>query len=247
MVGRTVDLATLVDFDRLLKIAGTIYSKIQYLVGLSILISFYDEIAADKFLNSRNIWGPWFSKLAAWGGQSFPLERVAWLRVHGIPLHLLELDVLKMVGELFSKVLYVPNLIEEDKDLSVFRAEVLAWEDKRIKENVRIVWKNKSFRVWVEKQQEEWIPDCLGFNDVVPPDGSSPMMSSSVIRKEDSENVEDEGLSRSDDPVDVFEPVGSGFEEGGVSGSGFWEDPKRPGFSFFEEGLSSKIDGVKND
>ncbi|KAJ0538429.1 putative RNA-binding domain superfamily [Helianthus annuus] len=166
VVGRTVDLQTMVEFDRLLRIAGTVYSRIQYLGGLSILISFNDETSAKQFLESREIWGPWFTKFEAWGGQSLPLERVAWLRLHGVPLHLLEPDILLLIGELFGKVLHVPKRLEEDRDLSVNRAGVLAGEAQRIKENVKLKWKNRSYRVWVEEEQDEWIPDCSGFADV---------------------------------------------------------------------------------
>ncbi|KAJ0571130.1 putative RNA recognition motif domain, nucleotide-binding alpha-beta plait domain superfamily [Helianthus annuus] len=58
VVGRTTDLETLVDFNRLMKIAKFEYSRLQYLGGLSILISFTDEASAARFLESSNIWGP---------------------------------------------------------------------------------------------------------------------------------------------------------------------------------------------
>ncbi|KAJ0765083.1 hypothetical protein HanPI659440_Chr08g0299451 [Helianthus annuus] len=124
----------------------------------------------------------------AWRGKSFPLERVVWLRLHGISLHLLEPDVLKMIGDLFGKVLHVPKSLEEDLDLSVNRLGVLAGEVQRIKENVKIKWKNRSYRVWVEEEQDEWIPDCLGFAEVDSPVGSSSLMSSPVVRMSEPGN-----------------------------------------------------------
>ncbi|KAJ0561082.1 hypothetical protein HanHA300_Chr06g0218811 [Helianthus annuus] len=152
VVGRTVDLETLVDFDRLLNIAGTTFSRIQYLGGLSILISFPDEALAEKFLKARDLWGPWFSHLDAWRGQSLLFERVAWLRLHGIPMHLVDPFVLRSIGDSFGKVLHVPKDIEDKKDLSVFRVGVLAGESKRIKEMMNLKWKNKIFRIWVEEE-----------------------------------------------------------------------------------------------
>ncbi|KAJ0668536.1 hypothetical protein HanPI659440_Chr17g0690501 [Helianthus annuus] len=159
-VGRAVDLETLVDFHRLLRITRTDFSNIQYLGGLSILISFSDEFSAKKFLDSREVRGPWFSKLVAWEGQSLPIERVVWLMLYGVPLHLLDLDVLKMVGELFGKVLHVQISLVDEKDMSVNRVGVLAGKAQRIKENVKVKWKNKNYRIWVEEEQDEWIPDC---------------------------------------------------------------------------------------
>ncbi|KAM0062662.1 putative RNA recognition motif domain, nucleotide-binding alpha-beta plait domain superfamily [Helianthus debilis subsp. tardiflorus] len=85
VVGRVVDLEMLVDFDRLLRIAKVNFAKIQYLGGLSLLVSFPEEFVANQFLESKVIWDPWFSKLEKWNGQYLPLERVAWLRLSITP------------------------------------------------------------------------------------------------------------------------------------------------------------------
>ncbi|KAM0069818.1 hypothetical protein Hdeb2414_s0001g00005991 [Helianthus debilis subsp. tardiflorus] len=114
VVGRAVDLETLVDIDRLLTIAKFVVANVQYLGGLSVLISFHEEESANRFLSVKNIWEPWFSKLDPWKGQTLPFERVAWLKLTGIPLHLFEGDVLSQVGAVFGKVLHVPNEFEED-------------------------------------------------------------------------------------------------------------------------------------
>ncbi|KAJ0704417.1 hypothetical protein HanPI659440_Chr14g0562471 [Helianthus annuus] len=196
VVGRTVNLETLVDFHRLLRIAKIEYYRIQYLGGLSILVSFSDGEAASRFLESREIWNPWFSKLEAWGGQSLPLERVACLKLCGIPLHLIESDVLKLVGELFSKVIHVPESLEEDKDLSFFRIGVLAGEAQRIREFVSLKWKNISFRVWVEEEQEIWVPDCLVGQDGSSSGGGSAEQSSPVGNLGDSGGVGVEGSQK---------------------------------------------------
>ncbi|KAJ0752768.1 putative RNA recognition motif domain, nucleotide-binding alpha-beta plait domain superfamily [Helianthus annuus] len=66
VVGRKVDLETLVDLDKLLRIAKVSFSRIQFLGGPPVLISFLDCDSANKFLDSRVIWGPWFTKLEAW-------------------------------------------------------------------------------------------------------------------------------------------------------------------------------------
>ncbi|KAL9992600.1 hypothetical protein Hdeb2414_s0006g00188401 [Helianthus debilis subsp. tardiflorus] len=173
VVGRTVNLETLVDFKKLLKIAKTDFTNLFYLGGLSIMISFSDESPATAFLESKNLWGPLFSKLDMWVGQSLPLERVAWLRILGIPLHLLVEDVLTQVGDLFGKVLHVPRILYGVQDLSVFSVGVLAGEAPRIREPVNLNWKNRVYIVWVEEEQEVWVPDCLGSVDGVPNDDSS--------------------------------------------------------------------------
>ncbi|KAF5822052.1 putative RNA recognition motif domain, nucleotide-binding alpha-beta plait domain superfamily [Helianthus annuus] len=177
---RTVDLETLVDFDRLLRIAGTEFSRIQYLGGLSILISFRNEESAKEFLNARVVWDPWFSKLETWNGQSLSLERMVWLKVLGVPLHILEPGLLDQIGGMFGKVLHVPKLLDEDHDLSVSRVGILVGEPHRIRENVVLKWKNCCYRVWVEEEENDWIPDCLVRSDSVSFGEGSPVQSSPV-------------------------------------------------------------------
>ncbi|KAF5778737.1 putative RNA recognition motif domain, nucleotide-binding alpha-beta plait domain superfamily [Helianthus annuus] len=178
LVGRAVNLETLVDFDKLLNIAKVPVANIQYLGGLSLLISFHDVVAAKKFLDSKVIWGPWFSRLDLWNGQTFPFERVAWLRMIGFPIHLFDPDVMIQVGEQFGRVLHTPKFVEEDPDVSVCSVGVLVGEPGRINDSVTLFWNKKSYRIWVEEEHEVWVPDCLNSSESF---DSGPAMSSPVV------------------------------------------------------------------
>ncbi|MFS7987383.1 hypothetical protein Hanom_Chr11g01021871 [Helianthus anomalus] len=170
---------------------------------------------------TRHIWGPWFSKLSAWDGQSMPFKKVAWLRLIGFPLHLLESDVVKSVGELFGKVMHVQRALGEDKDLSITRVGVLSGVVERINEAVSVKWKNRCYRIWVEEEVDVWVPDFLGGVEGFNPNGSSPLASSPVVKVAESGNgggmFEEEeeagmggGSSRGDDQVGEFFEVGGG-------------------------------------
>ncbi|KAJ0524537.1 hypothetical protein HanHA300_Chr09g0301611 [Helianthus annuus] len=204
LVGRTVDLETLVDFDKLLRIAKLSVANLQYLGGLSLLISFSDADSAKVFMDAKKVWGPWFSKLDYWSGQSLPLERVAWLKLCGIPLHLLDPVVLGLVGDSFGKLLHVPKLYEEDLDLSAVRVGVLVGSSGRIKEEVSLRWKDRSFRIWVEEDSDVWVPDCLDRDvDSELVDDSSPEFS--PVDDTVSGSGEMEGLQSSEFGVPVEE------------------------------------------
>ncbi|KAJ0804978.1 putative RNA recognition motif domain, nucleotide-binding alpha-beta plait domain superfamily [Helianthus annuus] len=223
VVGRTVDLETLVDLDRLFRIAKVGYVNFQYLGGLSVLISFCDNDAASVFLDSKGLWGPWFSKLALWEGQSLPFERVAWLRVMGLPLHLVDMDVLKSVGELFGKFLHVQKSFDDVKDLSVSRVGILVGDMERVKEFVSLRWKDRSFRIWVEEELDIWIPDCLEGVEGGSPVSSSPLASSPVGAPEGGENlgglnVEDEELCMGNGARGEVDPAHSSSNSGGSGG-----------------------------
>ncbi|KAM0017372.1 hypothetical protein Hdeb2414_s0027g00687371 [Helianthus debilis subsp. tardiflorus] len=201
VIGRTVNLETMVDFDKLMRIAKVEFSRIQYLGGLTFLISFPDKTAARRFLEAKNLWDPWFTKLDAWRGQSLHLERVAWLKLSGIPLHLLDTDLLSQIGALFGKVLHVPKGLEEEQDLSVCRVGILAGEANRINEVVKVKWKNRLFRTWVEEELDVWTPDCLGVSIRAFSDVSSLMASSPVVGNSVAGNMEPEGSQKEFDGV----------------------------------------------
>ncbi|KAM0056036.1 hypothetical protein Hdeb2414_s0006g00213281 [Helianthus debilis subsp. tardiflorus] len=175
LVGRTVNLETLVDFDRLLRIAKMVVTNIQ---------------------------------LDGWSGQSLPYERVSWLKLCGIPLHLFSSEVMSQVGELFGKVLHVPKVLEEGQDLSVCRVGMLVGEVDRINEGVLVRWKNRSDRIWVEEDPNDWVPDRLGA--VISPvsvEGSSPV-SSSVVDVNGSDSWGNEETLHGDSGVGVEKPLG---------------------------------------
>ncbi|MFS7995432.1 hypothetical protein Hanom_Chr12g01117831 [Helianthus anomalus] len=92
---------------------------------------------------------------------TLPFERVAWVKLTGVPLHLVDSDVLSQVGAIFGKVLYVPKEFEEDQDLSVVRVGVLVSHHRKILDEVVLSWRSRSYIIGVEEELEVWIPDCL--------------------------------------------------------------------------------------
>ncbi|MFS7924438.1 hypothetical protein Hanom_Chr03g00272541 [Helianthus anomalus] len=84
------------------------------------------------------------------------------------------------IGDLFGKVLFVPKFIDEDKDLSVVKIGVLVGNAHRNNEVVSLRWKHKVFRVRVDEDLEDWVPDCLDFEVHVRSESESPVVSSPV-------------------------------------------------------------------
>ncbi|KAM0062721.1 putative RNA-binding domain superfamily [Helianthus debilis subsp. tardiflorus] len=178
VVGRTVDLDTLVFFDRLLRIGNVSYVRLQYMGGLSLMVSFGSSEEAEAFLSKKDLWGPWFSSLDLWVGQVLAVERIGWIRIQGILVHLFGLEVFRMIRELFGKTVYVPPDVEEETDLSGKSVGILAGNESRVKEFVSLRWKDKVFCVWVSEDDSEWLPDCIRDLDpeVLSPEKEAPEM-----------------------------------------------------------------------
>ncbi|KAJ0804414.1 hypothetical protein HanPI659440_Chr02g0037791 [Helianthus annuus] len=165
LVGRAFDISSLTKLRTALLEAGVSELKIHYLGGLSILISFDDDITAADFLLEVNLWNKWFTSLDMWTGQSMQYERVAWLKFHGLPLHLAENKVFDDTASLFGKVIHKSQLSLSDRDLSVNYVGILVDHGERISDSVILKWRNRRYKVWITEERDNWVPDCLSEED----------------------------------------------------------------------------------
>ncbi|KAM0026259.1 hypothetical protein Hdeb2414_s0020g00556051 [Helianthus debilis subsp. tardiflorus] len=165
LVGRCVDLPTLNLLNKLLLDSGVGGVCLSYLGGLHILLKFPDEVSCSSFVTNNNLWNKWFAILDVWLGQSLPFERIAWINMIGVPIHLAVDSVHDSIASRFGKVIHGSNRSVADSDLSVNCVGVLVGEGARINEQVDLRWDNKSYRVWVEEEVTGWVPDCLDVDD----------------------------------------------------------------------------------
>ncbi|MFS8021744.1 hypothetical protein Hanom_Chr16g01431001 [Helianthus anomalus] len=138
IIGKTKDLWTPRKLDILLKESKFRDTIIKYLGSLSVLIVFISYVKADCFRSKATGFG-WFSSMDTWKGQSTAFERIAWLNIHGVPLHLSGNETFDSVGRCFGK-----------------------------KEVVSIVEEGMPFRVWVKEKRGEWFPDSIENQDKLP-------------------------------------------------------------------------------
>ncbi|KAJ0890519.1 putative RNA recognition motif domain, nucleotide-binding alpha-beta plait domain superfamily [Helianthus annuus] len=120
--GRAV-IAIMVDVNALKNIKVTVseicpfLEKNQYLGGLDVMLTFDIPENAVVFRDVE--------------GQAFGFERLAWLKVQGIPLRLLTNEVIDEVGSLFGKVVHHADRSESDLDLSYEYVGILLGDGKK--------------------------------------------------------------------------------------------------------------------
>ncbi|MFS7965287.1 hypothetical protein Hanom_Chr09g00760511 [Helianthus anomalus] len=78
-----------------------------------------------ELFNNLNTWNCWFSKLVVCRGQEFLFERIAWVRVCGVPLHSADNCVFDSIIGKFGKVIYESQVSSEDEDLFVNCLDIL--------------------------------------------------------------------------------------------------------------------------
>ncbi|KAI3694417.1 hypothetical protein L1987_77382 [Smallanthus sonchifolius] len=164
-VARMIDMDALKNIRTIVKKINPGGGRVQYLGGFTVLISYDDrKTTIDAMESAKGMLGR-FSHIYLWEGQSLGFERLAWLKIYGLPMHLLHNDVIDTVGNSFGKLVHKANRSESDPDLSFEYIGVLTGEGKKISEEVDVCWRDRKFRVWVSEDSSEWAPDLSEVND----------------------------------------------------------------------------------
>ncbi|KAJ0591900.1 hypothetical protein HanHA300_Chr03g0078671 [Helianthus annuus] len=161
LIVRCKDLSTLVKLDRILLLDGGPKVSLKYVGGLYMLLIFESKFELLAFKDHNSNVSSWFSWVDVWNGQTLPFERVAWLKITGVQLHLLDNKVFDSVGRLFGKVVHASRISKKDKDLSFDLVGVLVGEGDKICQPITLKWKGRRFRVWVNEELDDWISDSI--------------------------------------------------------------------------------------
>ncbi|MFS7964373.1 putative RNA recognition motif domain, nucleotide-binding alpha-beta plait domain superfamily [Helianthus anomalus] len=162
LVGRTRDFSTLRKINVSLKEAGFWDIMIQYLGGLSVLLSFSGEMEAKNFAEARGAWSRWFVSLDPWVGQAMPFERFAWINIFGVPPHIFSSKVFNLIGGRFGRLVHESKVKSDVRDLTFDCVGVLTDSGNLISGFLKLKWQDNTYRVWVNEEPSAWVPDCTG-------------------------------------------------------------------------------------
>ncbi|KAJ0738095.1 hypothetical protein HanLR1_Chr06g0214251 [Helianthus annuus] len=162
LLGSTRDLNTLTSLKEWLFSVRLGNVHIRYVGGLSVVLVFEDNVSMLEFLNTKEVWNPVFSSLVIWDGQRSNLERLAWIKIFGLPLFLFDKYVVDRIRSKFGRVVQSVQADENLEDFSYAMIGVLCQSTKRINQSYKLKWRNEEFVVLVEEDTGEWIPDCIG-------------------------------------------------------------------------------------
>ncbi|KAC9916964.1 hypothetical protein E3N88_45074 [Mikania micrantha] len=167
LIGRAIDLQSLCGLgDWAMQIHSL--RGMRYLGGLYVMIHLSGTMHAEKIISESQSWDAWFSKLYRWDGKSIPYERIAWLKVFGVPPILWDPVVINQLGEKVGKLLSKSEASLSDQNLSQDCLAVLVSDGKLIYEKINIRWEGKTFVCWLVEDTRAWAPDYVTGGDVVP-------------------------------------------------------------------------------
>ncbi|KAF5818018.1 putative RNA recognition motif domain, nucleotide-binding alpha-beta plait domain superfamily [Helianthus annuus] len=249
LVGEVKDIDFLNDLKDLLMGITEEGVGLKYLGGLKVLLCFSSPAEAEEFRCDKvEIWERWFSRLYIWEGIPPVFERVAWVKILGVPVSLWDRTVFNKIGERCGKLLVKSEAEVNDGNVSEERLAILVHSGKRFSAEFNLQWKENNIPVWVEEIVGQWSPSFLEGEVLVSEsaDQSSEFGDSPATSKENSKSFREDRsvgcMGNSDGPDDcmgnsvgssvhVFEEV---HDEGDVHG-----DLSQPHSVFNEERESS--------
>ncbi|KAL8261805.1 hypothetical protein R6Q59_025854 [Mikania micrantha] len=136
-------------------------TTIRYLGGLDVLVQFQNKEEAMSYLSKDVLWSEWFANLYVWEGRTVPFERIAWVRIQGVPPNLWDPFIFNQIGGIIGSVVHKSEASTEDCNLSLDCLGILVSKGDVIQEQVTLAWKGKHFECWVTEDPRPWAPDFV--------------------------------------------------------------------------------------
>ncbi|KAJ0546756.1 hypothetical protein HanIR_Chr08g0364461 [Helianthus annuus] len=147
--------------------------ELRYLGGMKFLITFGSQIEAEDFrLVFREYWEELFTEVKEWRGGLEKFERLAWVKLVGIPIMLWSKEIGEKIGKSFGKVVYQERMNVNSGNLNETRLGIIVNTGKEIKEEVKVNFRGQDHTVWVSELSGIWAPEyipgrCLILNQVI--------------------------------------------------------------------------------
>ncbi|KAL4588462.1 hypothetical protein LXL04_001353 [Taraxacum kok-saghyz] len=172
LVGVAKSFDILCNFSSLLSLEGFDVCEVKYLGGMDVVVKFKSGRAAEIFKANKSIWLKWFSSLEQFGKVIRKFERVAWVKVVGIPVQAWD-------NSNFAAV--VGNWGKNTEDVSTGKLCILTACRKKINEELGIELDGVRHSVGILEVDDDWLP-------------FKPFMVSEFSESEDSDDEDDEGI-----------------------------------------------------
>ncbi|KAJ0567661.1 hypothetical protein HanIR_Chr06g0287411 [Helianthus annuus] len=207
IIGDLKSIEALRGVSRMKMMLGLKNSQVRYIGGLKLIIIFDSTTEMERILlEHEKTWAEWFNNISKWHGEDIPFERIAWLRIRGVPLQLWIDAVFECIGEKYGKVIRRSDADEDDACFNEEMVGVLVKNGSTIEEKIKINWKNKLlFDVWVSEFNQHWVPEFV--NEGAPMDTQTPTQEANDEHetKEDKKQLDSMETEFVDDSIPVPE------------------------------------------
>ncbi|GJW03956.1 RNA-directed DNA polymerase, eukaryota [Tanacetum coccineum] len=118
LVGDAKSIHTLYNLHSIIKAEGFDNLHIKYIGGLKVLLQFESRLKANDFCsNMKSRWLQWFNELAPWTPNTKTENRVAWLCIEGLPLHVWCSEAFSLIASLWGSILIPDECRQDDTNM----------------------------------------------------------------------------------------------------------------------------------
>lgn len=197
LLGEVTGFQLLSNLPKMINADGEIPCYAYYAGGLKVILKFSSLGAAERYLKNELLWNRWFKWLKPGISDDTQFERIAWVKLIGLPIHLRSDDNAILVASKFGKVIEVVGCQNwHGIDLSFANARILTPCRKLINNKILCSFNGKSFTVGLVECEDSWVP----FSKFYESDSESfPQDNENIVDDEDDElerpDSDDKGIS----------------------------------------------------
>lgn len=166
LVGEAISLQHLIDLPKLIHADGEVPCELFYAGGLKVVLKFVSRHGAENYFKADYEWKKWFKWIKCGINAELNEERLAWVTLYGIPLHLRSDDNVIAIANQLGKVVEVDGQNWRCTDLSVSFARILTRDRKLINTVVNCEFNGKLYKVGVVERNEILDPISSYFEKV---------------------------------------------------------------------------------
>ncbi|CAH1420902.1 unnamed protein product [Lactuca virosa] len=134
---------------------GIINEETKYLGGLKLAIHFRWSTEAKKYLEDKKRWQDWFKWLVMADQYDMDYERVAWLKITGVPLQLWEENNFTIIASRYGRVINPFDCIANRRDYSMGKVGVLTSVWRWINDEITITSNGRECKVGVVEYTDD--------------------------------------------------------------------------------------------
>ncbi|CAH1440537.1 unnamed protein product [Lactuca virosa] len=237
LVGEVTSLHLLTELPKLVEAECSFSKKLFYAGGMRIVLRFDLPKEAENFLREEHTWNRWFKWLRLGVFDEPNIERIAWVKITGVPISLRAEENYTIIANIFGNTIQADGQNWQNLDLSYGTACILTSSLTRINSHTIGTFNNKSYNVGIVEYDYNWHPF---FHNTATPQDESDMEEDEEMNEQSNHEEEDdfsnndseeEGISDTWDNQDTEE-----LEEGEINQHEAPEDLNLIGKEFVDGG-----------
>ncbi|CAH1420725.1 unnamed protein product [Lactuca virosa] len=181
----------------------------KYMGGLSVGIRFRNSAVVKQFLLKKEQWGKWFSEFKVGSSYDGNVERIAWLKVVGLPLHMWSEENFSRIARWVGQPIGPLEIPLSMQDVSHGKICVLTSRKTKINDEVLVKLKGNVQKMGLVEENFDWPPFPVGLWISEEPcryeDDGSAFIDDDGDNRAGGENLEDENMNKGLDDEELEE------------------------------------------